>query len=101
MNEIYKAAHDVLSLELSNLSNQVNNVSQEFQITAFEHRRPCVLFKPSIYIDGEKWCALYGTNIQDGIAGFGDTPEKAMIDFDLNFLNQKPPLIVRPTDLGD
>lgn len=90
MNSLYQASRDVLTLELSNLSHQVNMVGQDFSITAFEHRRPCVLFKPSIYIDGDKWCALYGGNIQDGVAGFGDTPDKAMIDFDINWLNQKP-----------
>jgi hypothetical protein len=28
----------------------------------------------SIFKDGDQWCALYGENIQDGVAGFGDTP---------------------------
>jgi len=25
------------------------------------------------YKDGNQWCFLYGKNLQDGIAGFGDT----------------------------
>jgi hypothetical protein len=33
-------------------------------------------------MDGDQWCALYGENLQDGVAGFGDTPEKAMYAFD-------------------
>lgn len=24
--------------------------------------------------DGDQWCALYGANLQEGIAGFGATP---------------------------
>lgn len=24
--------------------------------------------------DGDQWCALYGANLQEGIAGFGNTP---------------------------
>lgn len=44
--------------------------------------KPSVLFKPRIFIDGDKWCALYGENIQDGVAGFGDSPEEAMGNFD-------------------
>jgi hypothetical protein len=32
--------------------------------------------------DGDKWCVLWGENIQDGIAAFGDTPEAAMFAFD-------------------
>ena len=36
--------------------------------------------KPSI--DGNKWCVLWGDNIQDGVAGFGDTSERAIWDFE-------------------
>ena len=35
------------------------------------------------YKDGDKWCVLYGDDLQCGIAGFGDTPEKAVIAFDI------------------
>lgn len=48
--------------------------------------RPHVLMRPSISIDGYQWCALYGENLQDGVAGFGDSPDKAMRDFDANWL---------------
>lgn len=41
-----------------------------------------VNLKPRMFIDGDKWCALYGDNLQDGVAGFGDSPNEAMIDFD-------------------
>ena len=44
--------------------------------------RPHVLFRPHVFPDGDKWCALYGDNLQDGVAGFGDTPHKACLDFD-------------------
>ena len=52
-------------------------------------RTPHVLLRPRIYIDGNQWCALYGENLQDGIAGFGDTVELAMLDFDKNYSNYK------------
>lgn len=39
------------------------------------------LLKPSISIDGNQWCVLYGDNLQDGVAGFGDTPYLAVLDF--------------------
>ena len=29
-------------------------------------------------LDGSKWCALVGENIQEGVAGWGDTPYKAL-----------------------
>lgn len=30
--------------------------------------------------DGDQWCALYGEDLQAGIAGFGNTPFLAMAD---------------------
>lgn len=33
------------------------------------------------FLDGNSWCALYGPNIQEGICGFGDTPESAILKF--------------------
>lgn len=30
--------------------------------------------------DGDQWCALYGVDLQAGIAGFGNTPFLAMAD---------------------
>lgn len=46
---------------------------------------PSVVWKPRLFIDGNQWCALYGENIQDGVAGFGSTPYEAMRDFDKNW----------------
>lgn len=43
---------------------------------------PHVLMRPAVSIDGDMWCALYGENLQDGIAGFGKSPQEAMADFD-------------------
>lgn len=39
------------------------------------------LLRPRISLDGDKWCVLYGDNIQDGVAGFGDSPILAVYDF--------------------
>lgn len=44
--------------------------------------RPSVLFRPHIFIDGDRWCALYGNNIQDGVCGFGKSPDEATYAFD-------------------
>lgn len=35
--------------------------------------------------NGDKWCILLGDNIQDGICGFGETPYKAILDFNNAF----------------
>lgn len=37
--------------------------------------------KPRIFIDGDQWCVLYGEDIQGGVCGFGDTPMKAVWNF--------------------
>lgn len=66
-------------------SHAIEMVRNDFQSAAWEHSRPCVLFKPSLQIDGDYWCALYGKDLQSGIAGFGKTPAEAMTDFDKNW----------------
>jgi hypothetical protein len=41
-----------------------------------------VNLRPRLFIDGNQWCALYGENLQDGVAGFGDSPADAARAFD-------------------
>jgi len=65
-------------------------IAQEYECAAHEQQRPSVLFRPKLYPDGNQWCALYGDNLQAGVAGFGDTPAKAMSDFDTNWLKALP-----------
>lgn len=43
------------------------------------------ILKPKIYKDGDQWCVLYGENLQEGVCGFGDTPRKAIFDFNKAF----------------
>ena len=31
-----------------------------------------------ISLDGDRWCALVGENVQVGVCGFGDTPLEAL-----------------------
>lgn len=57
--------------------------------TALDNRTWFAVLKPRVFPDGDQWCALYGENIQEGVAAFGDTPAKAAIQFDIEFLNQK------------
>ena len=73
------------------ISHQVAMIQQAFQNVAYEMERPSVVFKPTLYPDGDMWCALYGEDLQSGCAGFGETPAKAMYDFDRNWNNQKLP----------
>ena len=50
---------------------------------------PHTRMRPAIYPDGNMWCALYGENLQDGVCGFGETPELACQDFDKNWSSQR------------
>lgn len=74
------AVHDVL--RSADIHYQVSLATQEFVLAGLEMQRPSVVFRPRLFIDENKWCALYGDNVQDGVAGFGDSPLEAMIDFD-------------------
>jgi len=49
---------------------------------ALDVARPSMRLRPRLSIDGNQWCALYGENLQDGVAGFGDSPAAAYVDFD-------------------
>ena len=51
------------------------------KIRAAELEVDCKLFsmlKPQIYVDGDRWCCLYGEDIQSGIVGFGKSPIEAI-----------------------
>lgn len=47
--------------------------------------QPHVLLRPKLLLDGNSWCALYGDSLQEGVAGFGKSPEKACADFNANW----------------
>ncbi len=108
MNDSYQAIYDAVRNRIGNIDiggavetamreafsmapHYMTTVAQECSAAANEHQRPCVLFRPAIFPDGSAWCALYGKNIQEGVAGFGETPAAAAADFDRNWFNQKLP----------
>ena len=47
------------------------------------------MLKPKLYKDGDQWCCLYGEDVMEGIVGFGDTPFKAIIDWNSAWHNSK------------
>ena len=112
MSDSYQAIYDAVRSRISggNISDAVTEVCRSaFDVShltqclyqdasmAIEHwaeagrqqQRPFILLRPRIFIDGNQWCALYGENLQDGVAGFGDTPALASVQFDLAWLNEK------------
>jgi len=97
MNDTYQPVYDAVRSRMSNfnaselierivqnfdISCEVEHVKQGYLQASYEQQRPSTLFKPSLSIDGNQWCALYGEDLQCGVAGFGDSPAKAMEDFD-------------------
>lgn len=94
MSDNYQAVYDAVRSKISwpdaerimrdafDISWPVEHIKQEFMNAAFELQRPCVIFKPDLYPDGNMWCALFGADLATGVAGFGDTPANAMYDFD-------------------
>lgn len=73
------AVTEAVRLEISGVGqNAMSSISQ----LVSDMSRPSIAYKPSISIDGNQWCALYGENLQDGVAGFGDSPALAMEAFD-------------------
>lgn len=61
----------------------------EYQ-AACEKIRPSYIYKPNLFLDGNEFCALVGENIQEGVCGFGTSPEKAMAAFDLAWVQDYP-----------
>lgn len=78
MSDTYQPIYDAFAHRLHDLDLVVS-----------EYKRPCVLFRPKIYMDGDMWCALYGDDLVRGVAGFGATPEIAMRQFDIAWSGYK------------
>lgn len=45
---------------------------------AEQQARPSTIYRPVLLYNGTQWCAIYDY----GVEGFGNTPDKAMADFD-------------------
>lgn len=70
------------SLAANSVCHAAQMAQASIQFAAAQYERPSAIYRPAISIDGDKWCALYGANLQDGVAGFGDSPAEAMAEFD-------------------
>jgi len=75
--------------EAFDISFSIEYVKSDLYQAIAEYKRPSAVYRPSLSMDGNQWCVLYGENLQEGVAGFGDTPEKAMQSFDLAWINEK------------
>lgn len=76
-----------MSESLDYLASVVRDIRDVMQ--QHDANTPCAIFKPKFGVDGNMFYFLLGGNLQDGIAGFGETPYKAMCDFNKNFFEFK------------
>ena len=83
---------DYQMMAVNAISHEAFCAGQAWQQAAAAHERPCVLWKPRLFIDGNQWCALFGENIQEGVVGFGDSPDEAMWAFDAAWRKKLSPL---------
>lgn len=61
------------------LCSQVNLIETHHAYTQIWTAITALGIKP--FKDGNQWCFLYGENLQEGIAGFGDSIADAAWDF--------------------
>jgi len=110
MSDSYQAIYDAVRSRISNgdvgsalerVASQSLDVShakallqEQIWHVGSEMTRPSVLHRPSLSVDGTKWCAMLGDNLMDGLAGFGETPDAAMRAFDTAFLSQRTPAAI-------
>lgn len=63
--------------------SQMNQITEAWTNSGDMAGRPHVLMRPCVFPENiTTWCCLYGENIQEGVAGFGDSPRAACDDFD-------------------
>jgi len=104
VSDSYQAIYDAVRSRISNgdigavarevmwqqfdISWMRESIAQDIRTAIYEYQRPSAVYRRRLFPDGNQWCALYGENLQEGVTGFGDTPDKACIAFDLAWLNE-------------
>lgn len=102
----YQAIYDAVRSKISNgdighaadqamregfdFSRVREHMLQEVYVVSHEYQRPSAVFRPTLTIDGNQWCALYGDDLQNGVAGFGDSPALALAAFDAAWIAKLP-----------
>lgn len=80
--DVHSACEMAIRNAFDGASHHMVCIAETYRWAAEQQARPSAIYRPEIKIDGNKWMALYGENIQDGVAGFGDSPSEAMAEFD-------------------
>lgn len=73
--------------ETTHIAAAAWNVGHSAQVLAGQiagyHATWFSVLKPTLTKDGDMWCALYGENLQEGVSGFGETPARALLAFEI------------------
>lgn len=97
----YRATYDAVRSRITNgdigqalrealdFSHTEAIIRQEILNAAYEQQRPFVLLHPQISLDGDQWCALYGSDMMCGVVGFGASPDEASRNFDKSWYERK------------
>ena len=67
-------AADRAMRDLFDISHAKALLQEQIGMVGGEMSRPSVLFRVKVFLDDDQWCALYGENLQEGVAGFGKSP---------------------------
>jgi len=73
------------------LSWSFTRLDETLQDIISELGKPHKFLRPELFRDGNKWCALYGADMQVGIAGFGDSPVDAIEAFNRECIKRIDP----------
>lgn len=87
---VYQAVSESFKGVRQGVIEEVEIITDNAEEAFTDMVRPSVLYRPRIFVDGRLWCALYGDNLQDGVAGFGESPAAAMRDFDKKWKKKLP-----------
>ena len=90
ISRIDGAAIERVAYEMFDIGHAKAMLQEQIAFVGQEWVRPSVLYRPTISLDGNCYCALYGDDLMAGCAGFGRTMAEAMADFDRNWSAQTP-----------
>ncbi|KGS89851.1 hypothetical protein X947_6079 [Burkholderia pseudomallei MSHR7334] len=88
--DVGQAVETAVRDAFGNAEHVIHCAMQDASASFSEYGRPSAVYRPTLGIDGNKWRALYGPNLMEGVCGFGDSPAEAMADFDKNWLAKIP-----------
>ena len=82
-------------MAMDSIGNAAMMVQHGILQTIGEYGEASAIYRPRVFRDGNEWCALYGDNIQEGVAGFGAFPAAAISNFNAVWNGRLPNVKLR------